>query len=257
MSFIHIKAANIPQIKKQYPPKVLYKYIPLNYALQLLQDNTLYFSNPTSWKDRYEKKVILGKWVVNGIKQSYPLKDKIYATCFTSEYSSEPQWTMYLSNHSQAKLSEAVEICFDFDKLRNLLAPHDVYFGQMKYHRQHELRQYVAACFQSKVARKAFTSKNPLAKKNIRYLLRPLLFKRKAFAYENEWRLFIDASKLNHSCLYVPNIKDAINEIIIDTKNSTPADIARIKAQIALHISCTIRESQLFTANNHQMRFEI
>lgn len=243
---------------------MLYKYMPWDFALSMLKNDCLYFSNPCDWRDRYEKKVLNGKFSIKESKaRSYPLKDVIFATCFTSEYSCEAQWKMYLpaKPSNNATQNVVVEIAFNRKRLFEALSKmhKDIYFGKVVYYPQNELQSFIKKCFATKDAVKALLSTQPLAKTNVIHLLKPLLFKRKAFAYENEWRLFVTAELLaKNNTLYIPDLKSCIDYIVVDFGKLSPSEGVLKKRQLAnVAPGISIRQTSLFDENSNVITFKI
>lgn len=231
-------------------PKIIYKYLTLNSALKLLQNNTLLFSNPAAWQDPYEKKVVEAKFVVDGKTLDFPLKDKVFAACFTEQYSCEAQWRAY----AYGKKDVVVELAFDMGKLLNALLQMDTVpaFGKMKYCRTVEFSKEVTSCLKSKVAKKALLSKKWDSINNLKYTLRPLYLKRVAFAYENEWRIFLTELDLFSSSglQTIPNLCDSIDSIIIGPCkdnvqfNKAKSKIIRFLPNVTIHQSYIRKEGK-------------
>lgn len=260
-----IKSITPPSSRqKDTAPHELYKYMPWEYALSMLENDTLYFSNPCDWRDRYEKKVLCGRFAVgDGKVKAFPLKDKIFATCFTSEYSCEAQWKMYLpdNSHKAGKPDVVIEIAFNRERLFDALSKmrKDIYIGKVVYCPQNEMQSFVRKCFATKSAVKALLSDKPLAKCHIGHLLKPLLFKRKAFAYENEWRLFVTEELLamNHT-LYIPDLKECIDYVLVDFHNLSPAEALKRRRQLQqIAPGISIRQTTLFNDNSNVTMFNI
>ena len=249
-------------VNKQIPK--LYKYLQWDYAIDLLERSSLYFSNPRDWSDRYEKKVLDGKYSIDDKKSiPYPLKDRIFATCFTSEYSCEAQWKMYLGDvgKNSKATNIAVEIEFDREKLfAELMTFHkDLYFGEVVYYPQKTFRSFVEGVLGTKTGIKALKANNPFSSSVLATLLRPLLYKRMAYSYEKEWRMFITEELLtkdNH--LYIPNLLDCIECIIVDFSKLSESEKNKRESQLLKYVSLDkIRETSLFASNNHVLTFKL
>ena len=50
--------------------KLLYKYMPLERVLEMLTNQTLWFANPTIWKDPFEKRFIENKYEIDGAQRN-------------------------------------------------------------------------------------------------------------------------------------------------------------------------------------------
>ena len=75
--------------------KNLYKYMPLENSLASLEDKYIWFANPTTWNDPFEKRFIEAKYIVGTDEIDYPLKDQIYCTYLTEKSTSEAHWNIY------------------------------------------------------------------------------------------------------------------------------------------------------------------
>lgn len=259
---MNVQRLSAPKYAKQSNSSLpkLYKYLQWDYAIELLDRSSLYFSNPRDWNDRYERKVLEGKYAVDNKKSmDYPLKDKVFATCFTSEYSCEAQWKMYLHDNAR-KNNIAVEIEFDREKLFAELMLHhkDLYYGEVVYYPQNCFRSFVEKCLGTKAGMKALKAMNPLSPNTLGTLLRPLLFKRMAYSYEKEWRLFITEELLSkNNRLYVPNLIECIDCVIVDFSKLSDSDKEKKKAQLQKYVpENKIRETKLFQQNDNIIRFK-
>lgn len=259
---MNVQRLSAPKYTKQGSGSVpkLYKYLQWDYAIELLERSSLYFSNPRDWNDRYERKVLEGRYTIDNRKSiAYPLKDKVFATCFTSEYSCEAQWKMYLHDNTK-KNNIAVEIEFDREKLFAELMQHhkDLYFGEVVYYPQNSFRFFVEKSLGTKVGMKALKARNPLSSNVLGTLLRPLLFKRMAYSYEKEWRLFITEELLTkNNRLYVPNLIECIDCVIVDFSKLSDGDKEKKKTQLLKYIpENKIRETKLFQQNDNVIKFK-
>lgn len=219
--------------------KFLYKYMDLQFAINLLKDEELYFSAPTNWKDPYEQKVINGCFHIDSSKHSikYPLKDRIFACCFTELYSCEAQWKMYKSSK---KNEPTVEIQFNKEKLLKAIELTDrvAFIGKVKYYNTGDFSEAVANCFRSKAAIKSLTKKDPRSTDDIKCILKPMFIKRRGFEYEQEWRIIItdedvycNDSFSTYPKVDIPGLVDCVERIIIapvtDKNDSAVDDIKK------------------------------
>lgn len=184
---------------------------------------------------------------------------RVFATCFTSEYSCEAQWKMYLHNNAR-KSNVAVEIEFDREQLFNKLRQHhkDLYFGEVVYYPQNCFRSFVERCLGTKAGMKALKARNPLSPNVLGTLLRPLLFKRMAYSYEKEWRLFITEDLLpKNNCLYVQGLRDCIDCVIVDFSKLSDIEKKKKRNLLQQYVSNDkIRETNLFQQNENVLRFK-
>lgn len=63
--------------------KLLHKYMPLERVLEMLTNQTIWFANPTIWKDPFEKRFIENVYNIGGVQKPFPWKDRVYCMCAT------------------------------------------------------------------------------------------------------------------------------------------------------------------------------
>lgn len=193
--------------------KFVNKFMPLERALNLLNDKCLWFANPNEWPDPYEKRFINAKYDGG---HPFAWKDRVFCSCFTNNASSEAQWNAYSNN------DDMIKITFDRVELMHLLEsyyaanPHNqVYFDKVEY-------------MQTKYIEKPL-SKIPFdppisdgsSIRSMEFKARLLLLKRKAFDYEEEFRAIVikpKATKEKGIRVDFANIHPLIKSITIGPK---------------------------------------
>ena len=124
--------------------KLLYKYMPLERALDLLKNQRLWFANPTIWKDPFEKRFIENKYVIGGVQKDFPWKDRVYAMCMTQTATSEAYWNAYVNND--------IGISFKFNRLALLTELERIsntngvriYVGKVEYQKTSDIKRDLA-----------------------------------------------------------------------------------------------------------------
>lgn len=169
--------------------KLLHKYMPLERALEMLSNQTLWFANPTIWKDPFEKRFIENVYDIGGSQKVFPWKNRVYCMCATQTATSEAYWNAYSAGE--------IGVSIKFNRL-NLLNELDrlstngnrIYIGIVQYQKTNEI----------KAALTGNTFLNPtgapimsLGTEEIK--VRLLLLKRLAYQYENEVRFFVVRDK--------------------------------------------------------------
>ena len=160
--------------------KVIYKYMPLEFALNSLKEKYLWFVNPAVWKDPFEKKFINAEYNNSGKNIEFPLKGRVFCTCMTQTRTSEAYWNAY--NGGQLGISftfsreKLLEVLNDFSKKSDF----EIYIGKVIYLHTPELKQKDLSAIS--VFKSDF-------KWNKETQLQLLLLKRIAFEYENEIRI--------------------------------------------------------------------
>lgn len=60
--------------------KILYKYMPLEFALGMIKDKYLWLCNPTIWKDPFEKGSLMQN-TLKGVRKKHTLSKGNYFVC--------------------------------------------------------------------------------------------------------------------------------------------------------------------------------
>lgn len=164
----------------------LYRFVSINDTLELFESKSLSFRNPSQWKDPFESFYLSKQYQIKDKIMDLPIKDKIFACCFSSE-SYEASWKIYTPNN------DGVRITFDTEKLLNQLKLQnkDVKFFIGKVNYQNTKDYYSMKNDASGLEKEIMNKK--IGKHQISLLLK----KRVAFEYENEIRIIIISKKNN------------------------------------------------------------
>lgn len=205
-----IKFVNITE-KEFFETKLLHKYMPLEYALKTLNEKKLWFANPTSWKDPFEKRFIEAQYKSkSGKLSSFAWKDKVFCICMTQTATSEAYWNAY--SYQQIGIEFRVNKRQLYDELQKIQNEYDIYIGKVEY------------MITSDIKKQPITSipfSTPIPKVNSsEWKARLLLLKRVAYKYEDEIRIILvkkDKTKeqginLEYQC----ENTDLIETIILD-----------------------------------------
>ncbi|MBQ8807313.1 MAG: DUF2971 domain-containing protein [Bacteroidaceae bacterium] len=163
-------------------PKHIFKYMSLSYAIDTIRKDTLWFSDPEEWNDPYESYFMNNAYVNANNPFDFPLKEKVYASCFTMVSNSEAQWKAYCD--------QGISIRFDILRDEFLLAldrlshKYDVYIGKVIYLPTHKLNNLNVPAVLNAMG-------NPPVTNDIEKALYLMLCKRVAFSYEQEIRVFL------------------------------------------------------------------
>jgi len=162
--------------------KLLFKYMPLEFALGTIKEKYLWLCNPIIWKDPFEKRFIEAKYKVNNKEEDFPLKGKLFCSCMTQTPTSEAHW----NNYSKGQIGISFKI--NREKLVKVLETHtkqyDVYIGKVKYIKTNDLKKKISEI-------PGIGTIQPLTLSNHELLIKLLLLKRIAFKYEDEIRIII------------------------------------------------------------------
>lgn len=162
--------------------KPLYKYMPLVYALDLLQNHHLWFANPEVWGDPYERRFLKANFHRNNNVTSFPWKGRVFCTCFTTTAASEAHWNRGNREDMNVQLHfNREEILNELKKLPQNM---HVYIGKVEYMRTRDISK-------SDLSKIPFKNPKPTITNIDDYCARLLLLKRNAFLYEEEIRIMI------------------------------------------------------------------
>lgn len=196
--------------------KLLHKYMPLERVLEMLTNQTLWFANPTIWKDPFEKRFIENVYNIGGAQKSFPWKDRVYCMCTTQTATSEAYWNAYSAEEI------GVSIKFNRQVLLNELerlaaAGNRIYIGKVQYQKTQVIKGLLS---NNPFLNPSGTPITSLGTEEMK--VRLLLLKRLAYQYENEIRFFIvrnKTAKQNGTSLKynIPNT-DLIDSISLDPR---------------------------------------
>lgn len=160
--------------------KFLCKYRPLDRALEELEGRKLWFANPETWTDPYES------YFLNNSFNDHDcvLKNRVWATCFTTRGRSEAQWKAY-TDKELALMLELDGAEFIDEVAKSVGDDATIYVGKVQYVPTGRIQKSkcweILGITQAEAAR---LSEEELS-------VRLMLIKRLPFQYENEIRLFI------------------------------------------------------------------
>ncbi len=188
--------------------KRIQKFLSLERALQLLENKKLWFSNPAKWPDPFERRFIDGEY--DGGKP-FTWHNRVYCMCITPIATSEASWKAYSENDFAVKLEFARQ---EYVNILNRACGQpgvmNVFFGTMDYQQTRDIEKPLSKIKFSDGAKPKITSQL--------FKARLLLLKRKAFAYESEYRaIIVKKGTSNAAGIYVdiPNILSLVQSITI------------------------------------------
>lgn len=176
-----IKFINITQ-ENFFKTKLLHKYMPLEYALKTLNEKKLWFANPTTWRDPFEKRFIEAQYKdKNGRYAPFMWKDRVFCICMTQTTTSEAYWNTY--SHQQI----GIELRINKEKLYEELClrqnQYEIYIGKVEYMKTSDIKKQSIS---------SIPFETPIAKVNSSgWNARLLLLKRIAYKYEDEIRIIL------------------------------------------------------------------
>lgn len=188
--------------------KCIQKFLSLERALQLLKNQKLWFSNPAKWPDPFERRFIDGEY--DGGKP-FTWHNRVYCMCITPKATSEASWKAYSENDFAVKLEFARQEYVDIlNRACGQPGVMDVFFGTMDYQQTRDIKKPLSEIKFSDGAKLSTSSKL--------FKARLLLLKRKAFAYESEYRAIIvkkDTSNAAGILVDIPDILSLVQSITI------------------------------------------
>ena len=158
-------------------PMTLYRYMDRKY----LKNNQLRFSKPETWNDPYEKLFLESTYLFPEGQIEYPLLNRVFGLCFTTESSSEAAWKVY---DCATKFSLKTGIFIDM--LKEYTRDFEIYIGKVNYKSQTSLER-------ESIKRLTGLSENDFTSNEA--WVRLLFLKRRAFKYEEEIRVILVPKK--------------------------------------------------------------
>lgn len=195
-----------------FSSKLLHKYMPLEYALKTLNNKQLWFANPITWKDPFEKRFIEAKFINNGKTTDFQWKNKVFCICMTQTATSEAYWNTY--SNSQIGIEFRINKEKLFSELENIKKQYDIFIGKVEYMKTSDIK---------KVPLSNIPFSTPIPELNTpEWKARLLLLKRIAYKYEDEIRIILvkksktqeNGINLNYNCKNT----ELIHSIILDPK---------------------------------------
>lgn len=208
--YMDIKFLNITK-ENFFSTKLLHKYMPLEYALKTLAERKLWFANPVTWKDPFEKRFIEAEYEngKNG-RREFPWKNRVFCICMTQTMTSEAYWNTY--NRQQIGIEFRIDKRQMYKELLNVRNEYDIYIGKVEYMKTSDIK---------KQPLRAIPFENPDPKPGTpEWNARLLLLKRVAYRYEDEIRIILVKKKATQekgvNLEYQCENTELINSIILD-----------------------------------------
>ena len=182
----------------------------------MLTNQTLWFANPTIWKDPFEKRFIQNMYNIGGVLKPYPWKDRVYCMCATQTATSEAYWNAYSASEIGVSIKfNRQNLLDELDRLA--AAGNRIYIGKVQYQQTQDIKTALSGNDFLNPTGAAITS---LGKEELK--VRLLLLKRFAYQYENELRFFVVRDKAARQAgtllkYNIPNT-DLIDSISLDPR---------------------------------------
>ena len=165
--------------------KMLYRFFPLERALQCLEGRYLWFANPLEWHDPFERRYFNAIYNIKEYKSrlELPIKNRVVCLCLTKTYSCEAFWTVYARNDIGVGMSIDKRVLLE---ILNGLTDCEVYVGACNYMTTKNISNYPAA--HPETINGIFNDPASVSQK---LQMELLLQKRIAFDYEDEFRVIL------------------------------------------------------------------
>lgn len=238
------------------PNQLLYKVMPLDRVLEMLEKQRWAFVSPTLWIDPFEKAFILAEFNHNGIKFNLPIKPKnlagkptyqLFATCLTETNESEAFWKTYSPNSDGIRITlKPFVLKTALSNLQNF----DVYIGKALYEDYNDLYRFNGdEELWNKLNSKTINESH----------LNLMLKKRLPFEFENEIRILLVRKKsmsLSITKVLIKSIKELINNITLDPRMG-PFVVKMVKEALVQKgfQETVIDQSNLYSTPNSKITF--
>lgn len=152
----------------------------LEFALDTIKEKYLWFCNPVTWKDPFEKRFIDAKYVLDEKETEFPIKGQVFCICLTQTPTSEAHW----NNYSNGQIGISFKIIKErlLEVLEKHTTDYDIYIGKVDYLKTTDLKKKLSDIESLKTI-------VPFKMTNRQLQIQLLLLKRIAFRYEDEIRI--------------------------------------------------------------------
>lgn len=198
--------------------KLLFRVMPLDRVIEILNDEQWAFVSPTLWNDPFEKAFLEAEYNHSGKTFFLPIKPakennevqyRLFSVCFTETPESEAFWKTYAPNGDGVRITVKASA---LKKALSGLRDYDVYIGKALYEDYDELYKFKKnAAFWRELKSGTINTTQ----------LELMLKKRKPFEYENEIRILLLRKKpMKNSVakVKIKNTKELIYAIKLDPR---------------------------------------
>ena len=193
--------------------RLLYKHMPLENALRTLKNKSLWFANPATWADPFEKRFLEAKYTKGGKERTFNWPGRVFCTCMTQTQSSEAYWNAY--SHGEIVIELRIIREKLIEELKKQATKYDIFIGKVEYMKTADIKK-------TELKDIPF---NPPLKVDLNtpeFAARLFLLKRIAFQYEDEIRIILlKKSKTQESGInieYTCKNTDLISRIVLDPR---------------------------------------
>lgn len=235
------------QAKEEY----VYRFFPLKYFLQLLDNRSLFFPRISTWEDPYELFLFKQHFIDAAGMQIEMLSqsERIFGQCWTTQRDSDALWRIYSPDLMSVRIKTTVSRIKSFieqNQGRGLL----IKSGMVDYQAQNKIEDWLKTL--------------PLSTINSIPLVDSLFIKRNSFAHEKEFRIIIWKTDFNEYGAYenCPNYislpinpQEFILEVNLDPRLSNE-EVNLWKPAISLRLgnSCRVSQSRLYQIKSNTIK---
>lgn len=170
--------------------KLIFKNCSLEYCLDIISKNRLWFANPEKWHDPFESMFLRANYRLNtGTISKHPWNQRVFATCMTQTATCEAYWNIYSQQQIGMSLAIRREVLLNELKAYCRTTNSTIYIGKVEYQRT----SMIIGDLRNNPFIHAFLSNTGIRREEAK--VRLLLLKRSSFKYENEIRFFIVKKK--------------------------------------------------------------
>lgn len=212
--------------------KYVYRYLPMEYLLDSLQNNQLVFINPIKWNDPFDNYLFK---TAKKNKYDNSFTKNLFCQCITLNPHSQAYWKTYGGNGFAARLQIRTVEYIKILKKNN----YPLWIGKMNYLKQSILIE--------KLKKIPHLKTNLSSNKISEGFLKAFFFKRKPFEYEDEIRFLIKSSPTKGNLKKIKvNNTEIIKEIRLDPRMGISEERAW-KDYLNNSFKIKVTKSQLFT----------
>lgn len=236
------------QSKEEY----VYRFLPLRYFLQLLDNRSLFFPRVSTWEDPYELFLFKQRFIdtkgmpISVLSQS----EHIFGQCWTTQRDSDALWRIYSPDLMSVRIKTTASRIKSFvekNQGNGLL----IKSGMVDYQAQNQIEAWLKSLLPSSI--------------NAIPLIDSLFIKRNCFAHEKEFRIIIWKTDFNKYGTYESNSKyinlpidpqEFILEVNLDPRLSQE-EVNLWKPAISLRLgsSCRVSQSRLYQIKSNTIKF--
>ena len=157
--------------------KKLYRIIPFDSLLYMLNEEETILVKTSKWDDVYENFFLKENFHINGVRKDFtPVINRFFGQCWSSRSSSDALWRIYSSDHKSIRIRTTIE---KVDSIVQGTVDNNLVFllGKVNYYSRKKIEDDLK-------------NATPLKLDQVfDYMLKSLFVKRDSFRHESEYRL--------------------------------------------------------------------